>query len=380
MSIVGCHGPTVGPELDPGDSGSAPDTRDATVSPDTDTDTAIDTEPGTDVAIDAGDAGDPCIDPAGFGGRGCRKCAPVTQADLENACTESDFIAFDDGRLPLDGGGLPPLTGDASVDAFVIIDTAPADAPPDTADAAVADTASSDASGDTADAADAKPPLPRCSTLSGGNVVYLTGASAVTVFIGYLAQAMENTATPLSVVYYTQGSCNGVGAMLNPATGLLKGVADYWTSDTAIDPGLPAARLQCQLDSAGVTPDVGISDVFASSCFDLPAGLPAGIKSFPGPVQVMGFVVPETSAQRVITSEAAYLIYGFGGKTHPVEPWVDLAQLFTRFATSGPQTLIGAQIGLPPVLWMGQIKTGSEPMRDALIAANAAGSVIANKT
>ncbi|MEO7093971.1 MAG: hypothetical protein ABI175_12020, partial [Polyangiales bacterium] len=59
---------------------------------------------------------------------------------------------------------------------------------------------------------------------------------------------------------------------------------------------------------------------------------------------------------------------------------VDLAQLFTRFATSGPQTLIGAQIGLPPVLWMGKIKTGSEPMRDALIAANAAGTVIANKT
>ena len=392
-SLLACHGPEVGPELDPGDSAiGASDTRDATVPADgeagidtRDAGDETDTSAATDTIVDSAESGDPCIDPTGFGGRGCRKCAPVTQADLENACTGSEFIAFDDSRLGLDGGTLPGLTGDAGADGDAGTDTATVDSARDTApDAAVdgatdagSDTAPSDAGADTADA---PPPLPKCNTLSGGNVVYLTGASAVTLFIGYLAQALENTATPLSIVYVTQGSCNGVGAVLNPATGLLKGNADYWTSDTAIDPGLPAARLRCQLDSAGVAPDVGISDVFASSCFDLPAGLPAGVASFPGPVQVMGFVVPAISAERAITSEAGYLVYGFGGKSYPVAPWIDLAQLFTRFPSSGPQTLIGAQIGLPPSLWLGPVKTGSEPMRDALKAANAAGATVANKT
>jgi hypothetical protein len=383
--LAGCHGPTVGQEVEPADTAVQPsDATDGTITPDADSglDTAVVTD--TAIAIDTADAGDPCIDPTGFGGRGCRKCPPVTQADLQNACTTSDFLPFDDARLPLDGGGLPPLPGDAGADAPAETATpdSSTDSSTDTApDAADATTDSSDAAADaTSDTADAAPPLPRCSTLSGGNVIYLTGASAVTFFIGYLAQALENTAVPLSVVYVTQGSCNGVGAMLNPTTGVLKGVADYWTADTAIDPGLPAARLQCQLEAGGVPPDVGISDVFASSCFDLPSGLPAGLASFNGPVQVMGFVVPEISTERVISSEAAYLVYGFGTKSYPVMPWVDLLQLFTRFPTSGPQTLIGAQIGLPPPLWQGQLKTGSEPMRDALIAANAAGPTIANKT
>jgi hypothetical protein len=396
--FVACHGPVVGPELDVDDGAIADsaDARDSTLTPDVDaTGDTAETSDDTLVPIDTADtadAGDPCIDPTGFGGRGCRKCAPVTQADLENMCTTAEFVPFDDLRLPLDGGSLPSLPGDASADADAAdaADTAIADtldAAADTLDAAAADSADAtvDAPADTAgdvgaDTADAPPPLPKCSTLSGGNVVYLTGASAVTFFIGYLAQALENTTTPLSVVYVTQGSCNGVGAMLSPSTGVLKGKADYWTSDTSIDPGLPAARLQCQIDSAGVAADIGISDVFASSCFDLPSGLPAGIASFNGPVQVMGFVVPEISGERVISSEAAYLVYGFGGKAYPVAPWVDLAQLFTRFPTSGPQTLIGAQIGLPPSRWLGPVQTGSEPMRDALKAANAAGATIANKT
>src|SRR5207253_613287 len=67
--LVGCHGPEVGPEIDPGDSGSAPsDTRDATVTPDADA--GIDTNlPGTDsdAGVDTTEAGDPCIDPTGFG-------------------------------------------------------------------------------------------------------------------------------------------------------------------------------------------------------------------------------------------------------------------------------------------------------------------------
>ena len=387
---VACTGPTVGPELDPNaDSGSAPDTRDATITPDADADAGIDTNapPGdadADAVVDVVDSGDPCIDPTGFGGRGCRKCPPVTQADLENACTSAEFVPFDDTRLGLDGGPLPSLPTDGGADADVGSD-AGTDTAADTAtDSTVADSSTTDAGSDTAttdagaDTADAPPPPPRCSTLSGGNVVYLTGASAVTIFIGYLAQALAASTTPMTVVYVTQGSCNGVGAVLNPATGLLKGNADYWLGDTSITPD--AARKSCQLDSAGVAPDIGISDVYATSCFDLPSGLPAGIQNFPGPVQTMAFVVPESSTQRSISSEGGYLVYGFGGSTYPVPPWTDLTHLYTRFPTSGPQTMIAAQIGLPPDRWLGPVQSGSGPMQSALIAANAAGPAVSEKT
>ena len=386
-SALACTGPTVGPELDPGagDSGAAtPDTRDATIIPDVDADDGIDTNtPGdADARVDTAEAGDPCIDPTGFGGRGCRTCAPVTQADLENACTPAEYVPFDDGRLGLDGGTLPSLGVDAGTDSAA--DSA-ADTSPDAGtDSTVTDSSTTDAGSDTtvsdagADTADAPPPPPRCSTLSGGNVVYLTGASAVTIFIGYLAQALAASTTPMTVVYVTQGSCNGVGAVLNPATGLLKGTADYWTGDTSITPD--AARHSCQLDSAGVAPDIGISDVYATSCFDLPSGLPAGIQNFPGPVQTMAFVVPESSTQRSISSEAAYLVYGFGGASYPVPPWVDLTHLYTRFPTSGPQTMIAAQIGLPADRWLGPVQSGSGPMQSALIAANTAGAVVSEKT
>src|SRR4051794_26213390 len=36
-----------------------------------------------------------CIDPTGFGGKGCFRCAPTTNAELLSACTMSHFETFD---------------------------------------------------------------------------------------------------------------------------------------------------------------------------------------------------------------------------------------------------------------------------------------------
>ncbi len=417
MMVAACTGPTVGSEVDDdgGTDTSTPDsTTDSVVPIDSTTDAAdtfdaLDTSDTTDTSdtgvpdtadtADTLEAGDACVDPTGFAGKACWKCEPTSWEQLENACTGAACVPFDNTKLGLDGG-LPPLpSGDAGTDAADAADAtadatadvtdsadstvdasdAGADTTPDaTADTSDAATDATDAS-DATDTADAPPPPPKCSSLSGGNVVYLTGASAVTAFIGILAQSLENNATPLSVVYVTQGSCLGVNAALNPSTALLKGKGTYWTADTAVDPSSAAAQLTCTLDSAGVQADIGVSDVFATSCFDLPSGLPSGLSDFYGPVQTFGFVVPKLSSATSISAEAAYLVYGFGGASYPVAPWTDSNFIFQRFATSGPQTLIGAAIGLPPAKWQGQVQSGSAPMRDSLIAADLAGAATSAK-
>src|SRR6185436_19496402 len=96
------------------------------------------------------------------------------------------------------------------------------------------------------------------------------GSSAVTLFLGNIAQALENTASPLTVVYQSQGSCTGISAAVTPATAKMTGTAVYWDPNLAVDPSAATAQLKCSLDAAGVTADIGLSDVFATTCLNLP--------------------------------------------------------------------------------------------------------------
>src|SRR5262249_21685491 len=133
-----------------------------------------------------------------------------------------------------------------------------------------------------------------------------------------------------------QGSCNAVDAILNGtpiATGtstMLDGgagdggtggpvdnTATYWDA---------MAEQTCDLDP-GTIADIGIADVFATTCQSLPNGLPSGVGDSFGPVEAYSFVVPEKSTQKVISKEAAYFVFGFGNDSG-VEPWTDASLLF----------------------------------------------------
>ena len=54
----------------------------------------------------------------------------------------------------------------------------------------------------------------------------------------------------------------------------------------------------------GVQADIGVSDVFPSTCMALPNGLPSNVHDFSGPVQTMTFVTPHASTQESISAEA----------------------------------------------------------------------------
>ena len=193
-----------------------------------------------------------------------------------------------------------------------------------------------------------------CSALT--NPVYITGGGKVA--IADLAKALSSSG--ISLVYKLQGSCLAVDAILNgtPVGSATDTVAAYWDA---------ATEQKCDLPPTGQVVDLGLSDVFPSTCQSLPGGLPSNVGDFFGPVEAYTFVVPKTSTQKVISKAAGYFVFGFG-KDSGVDPWTDESFLFVRDASSGTQQMFGAAIGVPPDRWRGVPATSSGDLVTKLIA------------
>ncbi len=177
---------------------------------------------------------------------------------------------------------------------------------------------------------------PDCNSLPGST--YITGSSAVKPFMAGLGKALSGTTT---LIYKSQGSCVGVDAVINSTK--ITGTASYWDAT--------GTEKTCNVDPAGVVVDIGVSDVFATSCPGV-ASLPASVGDFFGPNQVMELVVPAASSQASISAEAAYFVFGFG-KAGMVTPWLDDSQIFVRSPTSGTQQMIARAITVPAEKWKG---------------------------
>ncbi len=169
-----------------------------------------------------------------------------------------------------------------------------------------------------------------------------------------LAAAAPNASPPL--IYAGLGSCAGVETMVR-STPLTVDTLTYWdgtgTEHTCVPP-------------MALTPHIGVSDVFASSCLALPNGLPSNLRDFLGPVQTMVFAVPQGSSQMALSAEAAYAIYGFGDDSR-VSPWTSTEFIFQRSPDSGTQAMLAAAIGVPSTRWRGTLTTGSSDMLTKLL-------------
>jgi ABC-type phosphate transport system substrate-binding protein len=203
-----------------------------------------------------------------------------------------------------------------------------------------------------------------CSTLP--SPVYITGSTAAKPPLAEVAKIMAAQVPPVSLVYAGQGSCGGVDAIVNgtPVRGEGAGALVYWDAT--------GAELKCDVPMAdpGAMVDIGISDVFATTCLKLPGGLPSNVADFLGPVQTMTFVVPKASPERSISAEAAYNIYGFGADSG-VAPWTDETVIFKRDELSGTQRMIAAAIGVDAARWKGTGTSSSTDMKTKLLAAAA---------
>ena len=275
--------------------------------------------------------------------RTCYPCAPTSPAEILNACTAAQCAPFDNAsRIAFtSSGALPPL--------------------PPLPDAGTPD-AGADAGANEAGAADAGSANPLCASLP--NPLYATGSSAIKPFLGKVAQVLGATQKG-TIVYQSQGSCVGVDALLNgmPMTGKGATGASYW--DPAVGDPTQGER-KCDLDDAGNVADLGASDVFPGTCFDLPQGLPANLGDFYGPVQVMALVVPAASLQNTISAEGAYCAFGLGNQSCAA-PWTDETLLFQRNSSSGTQNMIARTIGVPATRWKGRSNKTSDDVRNALL-------------
>jgi hypothetical protein len=319
------------------------------------------------------------------GGDSSCSTSPLTKAQFENAC------GGDAACAPFDNAARNTLCG-ANGTSCPRVEPPDAGAAADTgADSGASDSGASDtgepedaspadgSQGDAADAAvvvDAGPQLPSCFALNRGPaggalpapIVYATGSTAIQPYVARVAQVLESLSIA-SVVYLGAGSCFGINAMTDPAHYPLRAIgktATYY--DPVLDGKNNVQSGTCAIDDASRIADVGISDVFPTTCSpDLASqgGLPKNLYDFFGPVQVMELVVPAMSSQKTISAEAAYMVWGYGN-TSGVAPWSDEGLLLQRSPTSGTQNMIGAAIGLSPGLWHGVKNSTSTSVLTAL--------------
>ena len=210
-----------------------------------------------------------------------------------------------------------------------------------------------------------------------GNVVYVTGSSALRPFLSALAPVVAADSPSYTIVYQSQGSCAGVASVFDSdaAKRIIKDVpaAGSKPANYAVYFNTDGTAQECFLDTSGAgeggtawpAVDLGISDVFAKSCgYDAaPSGIT--IADYFGPIQPMTFVVPSASSQRSISAEAAYLAFGLGGGGNAA-PWVDPSLFFVRNSGSGTQQMIARAIGVPADKWWGLDRGGSSQVRSGL--------------
>lgn len=202
--------------------------------------------------------------------------------------------------------------------------------------------------------------------------VFVTGSTAARPLLAEVGRILAGSSPASTIVYKGHGSCDGVHAIMDAAriSGVGTAGLTYW------DAG--GGEHLCDVDPTGlggVLADVGISDVFANTCFPLPGGLPTNVNDFLGPIQTMTFVVPQLSAEQSISAEAAYYVFGFG-KDSGVVPWVNESMIFHRDQLSGTQRLVAAAIGVPAQLWKGVTTSSSEEVKTLLTASPLPGEAI----
>jgi hypothetical protein len=188
------------------------------------------------------------------------------------------------------------------------------------------------------------------------NPVYVAGTGSKV--IASLQTALFGGST--TIVYKLQGSCLAIGGVVNgtPMTSDMGLTGKYWDGTGLVD---------CDLDAAKVA-DLGLSDVFPTTCSGFPNGLPNTVSDTFGPVEEYSFVVPKASTQQSISREAAYFVFGFGNDSG-VEPWTDSTELFVRDPDSGTQQMFGAAIGVPPTKWKGVSQASSGALATAVAMA-----------
>jgi hypothetical protein len=195
---------------------------------------------------------------------------------------------------------------------------------------------------------------------SGPATVHVSGTSASSALP--VVQAITNAlGGAIQVVYQEPGACAGLAYVLGSY-----GAAAAPDPDPAfaIVAGGPSSPPSCtfDVDGGGEVVDVGVSDVYPTTCMDVNPGLNIqGLQSlmgtvaadYLGPVEAVTFAVPAQSAQAAISANAAYMVFGFGASAgYAVTPWTDPSDIYVRSYDTGTTLILSRAINVPVALWV----------------------------
>ncbi|MEP7050715.1 MAG: hypothetical protein ABJB12_10195 [Pseudomonadota bacterium] len=196
----------------------------------------------------------------------------------------------------------------------------------------------------------AKAVNPACSTLP--NVVYISGSTAAKPVLATLGASLSGSTT---IAYFGAGSCVGVADAMGTAEANLNWT--YWVPNA--DAAMPPTALTCTTDAPRQV-DVGVSDVFATTCPAVTAEqvTTAGVTDHDTFFnQVMEFIVPMSSDAHSISAEAAYLTFGLGNES--ATRWDNQDLLLVRNQNSGTQAMWSKVLKLPATKWLGHDEGGA---------------------
>jgi hypothetical protein len=206
------------------------------------------------------------------------------------------------------------------------------------------------------------------------NPVYLSGSTSAKPLVLALAQALGPS---ISLIYDSKAACDG----LTDATGTQSAAGSVLFASAT------KGYLTCTGATTGGTTapyppfyaDVGLSDVYASSCMPSIAVGGNGYADWLGAIQAFEIVVPWTSSEYAISADAAYVVFGFAGQQYTVDPWNDPSAIWTRGSTAAAQIIIGDAVGLSASKWLstlaadagaGQVLTSNTTMASEIANAN----------
>ena len=171
------------------------------------------------------------------------------------------------------------------------------------------------------------------------NKIYLHGTTAVKPLIAVLGARLGTLKTPYTLLYQQVDACNAVSTVASNGNISQSGAPHVYTSAPTTKNPDAYKDDTCTLNSGTIIPpDVGLADIYFSSCpnyyagtlRDLnvnPAGSVASAIDFLGPIQAMVFVTSQSnfSSQYLLQEEAQdILACGTGAK---IFPYIDPAQL-----------------------------------------------------
>jgi hypothetical protein len=189
---------------------------------------------------------------------------------------------------------------------------------------------------------------------------------------------------PYRAVYQNASSCAGVASVFDPTKSVMKDPAAGATPNYAFYFDDNGQQVNCFLNTAGATIEIGVSNLFSDTCSTDTTSYVSGdtVSDYTGPVVPFVLSVPESSTQMSISVEALYVAFGLGGTTGGVDgtkdalPWVDPTYYFIRSASSGSTVLTSLLINVPRSQFWGIDRLSTGNVRDSLlVSTNAEASV-----